>query len=107
MITNNHNNGKVKIMENEHETLSSAIAEAEYYSTDMNAIYGDEITGVVTAKTFTPEQIARYELPKYMAWNTGTRAEHDASDHEYVGFDSLQDMADYIDEESPLVEEEE
>jgi hypothetical protein len=94
-------------MEDYEGTLSSAIAEAEYYSTDMNAIYGDEITGVVTAKTFTPEQIARYDLPKYMAWNTGTRAEYDVSDHEYIGFDSLQDMADYIEDESPLIEEEE
>ena len=92
-------------METENETLSLAIANAEYYSTDMNAIYGDDITGVVTAKTFTPEQIARYGLPQYMAWNTGTRAEHDASDHEYIGFNSLQDMADYIEEESPLIEE--
>ena len=92
-------------MENENETLSQAINEAEYYSTDMNAMYGDEITGVVTAKTFTPEQIARYDLPKYMAWNTGTRAEYDVSDHEYIGFDTLEEMADYIAEESPLVEE--
>ena len=86
-------------MENEDETLSLAIANAEYYSTDMNAIYGDGITGVVTEKTFTPEQIARYDLPPYMAWNTGTRAEYDASDHEYIGFNSLQEMADYIEEE--------
>ena len=94
-------------MENEEETLSLAIANAEYYSTDANAIYGAEITGVITEKTFTPEQIARYGLPKYMAWNTGTRAEHDASDHEYIGFNSLQDMADYIEEETPLIEDEE
>ena len=94
-------------MKDYDETLGIAIAEAEYYSTDMNAIYGDEITGVVTEKTFTPEQIARYDLPKYMAWNTGTRAEYDASDHEYIGFDSLQDMADYINEESPLTEDDE
>lgn len=94
-------------MEDYEETLSSAIANAEYYSTDMNAIYGAEITGVATEKTFTPEQIAKYDLPKFMAWNTGTRAEYDTSDHEYIGFDSLQDMADYINEESPLIEEEE
>ena len=94
-------------MKNENETLSQAINEAEYYSTDANAIYGDGITGVITEKTFTPEQIARYNLPKYMAWNTGTRAEYDASDHEYVGFNSLEDMADYINEESPLIEDEE
>jgi hypothetical protein len=93
-------------MEDHEETLGSAIAEAEYYSTDINAIYGDEITGVVTEKTFAPEQIARYDLPKYMAWNTGSRAEYDVSDHEYIGFDSLQDMADYIEDESPLIEEE-
>lgn len=94
-------------MEDYEETLGSAIAEAEYYSTDMNAIYGDGITGVVTSKTFTPEQIERYHLPEFMAWNTGTRAEYDASDHEYVGFDNFEDMADYINEESPLIEEEE
>lgn len=94
-------------MEDYEETLSSAIAEAEYYSTDANAIYGAEITGIVTSKTFTPEQIARYDLPKYMAWNTGERAQYDVSDHEYIGFDSLEDMADYIDDESPLVEDEE
>lgn len=94
-------------MENEYETLSSAISEAEYYSTDMNAIYGDGITGVVTSKTFTPELIAKYNLPKYMAWNTGERAQYDASDHEYIGFDSLQDMADYIEAGSPLLEDEE
>ena len=93
-------------MENELETLAQAISEAEYYSTDMNAIYGDGITGVVTRKTFTPEQIARYDLPEYMAWNTGVRAEYDVSDHEYIGFDSLEDMADYIAEESPLIEDE-
>lgn len=92
---------------NDYDTLASAIAEAEYYSTDENAIYGDGITGVETSKTFTPEQIARYNLPKYMAWNTGTRAEYDASDHEYINFDTLQDMADYINEESPLIEDEE
>ena len=93
-------------MENEDETLSQAISEAEYYSTEMNAIFGNEIIGVETEKTFTPEQIARYNLPKYMAWNTGTRAEYDASDHEYVGFNSLEEMADYINEESPLMDDE-
>ena len=93
-------------MEDYEETLSSAIADAQYYGTDMNAIYGCEIIGVETEKAFTPEQIARYNLPKYMAWNTGTRAEYDASDHEYVGFDNLEDMADYIEEESPLIEDE-
>ena len=104
-VTNNNEKGCT--MKDYEETLSSAIANAEYYSTDMNAIYGDGITGVVTEKTFTPEQIARYNLPKYMAWNTGTRAEYDASEHEYVSFNSLQDMADYINEESPLIEDEE
>ena len=94
-------------MKNEDETLSDAISEAEYCSTDANAIYGDEITGVITEKTFTPEQIARYNLPKYMAWNTGTRAEYDASDHEYVGFNSLEEMTDFINEVSPLIEDEE
>lgn len=94
-------------MEDYNETLASAIAEAEYYSTDMNAIYGYEITGVVTAKTFTPEQIERYHLPEFMAWNTGERAGYDASGDEYIGFDSLEGMADYIDSESPLIEDEE
>ena len=94
-------------MEDYEETLGSAIAEAEYYSTSTNAIYGDGIIGVETEKTFTPEQVARYDLPKYMAWNTGTRAEYDVSGQEYVGFDSLQDMADYIEDESPLIEDEE
>ena len=93
-------------MENENETLSQAISEAEYHSTDANAIYGDEITGAITRKTFTPEQIARYNLPEYMAWNTGTRAEYDASGHEYAGFNSLEDMADYINEASPLIDDE-
>ena len=94
-------------MKNENETLSQAINEAEYYSTDANAIYGDGITGVITEKTFTTEQIARYNLPKYMAWNTGERAQYDVSDHEYVGFNTLEDMADYIEDESPLIEDEE
>lgn len=94
-------------MEDYKETLSSAISEAEYYSTDANAIYGAEITGVVTEKTFTPEQIAKYDLPEFMAWNTGTRAEYDVSDHEYIGFDSIEEMADYIEEKSPLPEDEE
>ena len=93
-------------MDNYTEGLGIAIAEAEYYSTDMNAIYGDEITGVVTEKTFDPEQIARYNLPKFMAWNTGNRAQYDASDREYVGFDSLEEMSDYIEAESPLTEDE-
>ena len=94
-------------MENEDETLSQAISEAEYYSTDCNAIFGDEITGVATWKTFSPELIARYDLPKFMAWNTGDRAQYDVSDHEYIGFDTLEEMADYIAEESPLIENEE
>ncbi len=94
-------------MEDYEETLGDAIAEANYYSTDANAIYGAEITGVVTEKTFTPEQIAKYNLPKFMAWNTGTRAEYDASDEDYVGFNSLEEMADYIEEESPLTIDEE
>ena len=94
-------------MENEEETLGDAIAAANYYSTEANAIYGAEITGVITEKTFTPEQIARYNLPPYMAWNTGTRAEYDASDADYVGFNSLEEMADYIEEESPLTIDEE
>lgn len=93
-------------MEDYEETLADAILEAECYSTDANAIYGAEITGVVTEKTFTPEQIARYDLPKYMAWNTGIRAEYDVSDHEYIGFNSLEDMANYVEEESPFIEEE-
>ena len=94
-------------MEDYEETLSSAIAEAEYYSTDANAIYGDGITGVVTEKTFTPEQIEKYDLPKFMAWNTGTRAEYDASGDQYIGFDSIEEMAEYIEAESPLLEDEE
>jgi len=94
-------------MEDYEETLSSAIAEAEYYSTDANAIYGYEITGVETEKTFTPELIEKYNLPKYMAWNTGTRAEYDASGDQYIGFDSIEEMADYIEDESPLIEEDE
>lgn len=94
-------------MEDYEVTLASAIGEASYYSTEINAIYGDEITGVVTEKTFFPEIIARYNLPRFMAWNTGTRAEYDASDDYYIGFDSLEDMADYIDSESPLIEDEE
>ena len=106
IIIINNNKERPGIMENEDETLSLAIANAEYYSTEMNAIFGNEIIGVVTEKTFTPEQIARYDLPKYMAWNTGARAEYDVSNDEYIGFDSLQDMADYIAEESPIIEDE-
>ena len=94
-------------MEDYEQTLAAAIGEAEYYSTEENAIYGDEITGVVTSKTFSPEIIARYNLPKFMAWNTGTRAQYDASDDEYIGFDSLEAMSAYIDETSPLTEDEE
>ena len=94
-------------MEDYEETLAAAIDSAEYYSTDMNAIYGYEITGVVTEKTFSPELIEKYNLPKYMAWNTGTRAEYDASGDRYVGFNSLEEMADYIEETSPLLEDEE
>lgn len=94
-------------MEDYEETLASAIAEAEYYSTDANAIYGAEITGVITEKTFTPEQVERYDLPEFMAWNTGERAQYDVSDHEYIGFDSLEEMADYIEDESPLIEDKE
>ena len=94
-------------MEDYEETLAAAIAEASYYSTDMNAIYGDGITGVVTEKTFSPEIIERYDLPRFMAWNTGNRAQYDASDREYVGFDSLEEMSDYIEAESPLTEDEE
>ena len=94
-------------MEDYEETLSAAIGAASYYSTDINAIYGDEITGVVTSKTFSPEIIARYDLPKFMAWNTGTRAQCDASDDDYIGFDTLVAMSDYIEETSPLTEDEE
>ena len=94
-------------MKDHMEDLGIAIAEAEYYSTGMNAIYGDEITGVVTEKTFSPELIARYNLPKFMAWNTGNRAQYDASGDQYIGFDTLEEMADYIAEESPLNEDEE
>ena len=94
-------------MEDYEQTLAAAIGEAEYYSTELNAIYGAEITGVVTEKTFTPEQIERYDLPEFMAWNTGYRAEYDVSDHEYIGFDSIEEMAEYIESESPLLEDEE
>lgn len=94
-------------MEDYEETLSSAIGEANYYSTDMNAIYGDGITGVVTEKSFSPEIIERYNLPRFMAWNTGTRARYEASDDEYIGFDSLDAMSGYIEETSPLTEAEE
>ena len=94
-------------MEDYDEELAAAIDIAEFYSTDMNAIYGDGITGVVTEKTFSPELIEKYNLPKFMAWNTGTRAEYDASGDQYVGFDSIEEMADYIESESPLIEDEE
>ena len=94
-------------MEDYKQTLAAAIGEAEYYSTEINAIYGDGITGVVTEKTFSPEIIARYNLPRFMAWNTGTRAQYDASDDEYIGFDSIEAMSAYIDETSPLTEDEE
>ena len=94
-------------MEDYEETLAAAIGEASYYSTDMNAIFGYEITGVVTEKTFSPETIARYNLPRFMAWNVGTRAQYDASDDDYIGFDSIEAMSAYIDETSPLTEDEE
>ena len=94
-------------MEDYKQTLAAAIGEASYYSTELNAIYGDEITGVVTEKTFSPEIIAQYDLPKFMAWNTGTRTQYDASDDDYIGFDSLEAMSAYIDETSPLTEAEE
>lgn len=94
-------------MEDYEETLEDAITDAEFYSTEMNAIYGYEITGVATEKTFTPELIEKYNLPKFMAWNTGTRAEYDASGDQYIGFDSLEEMAEYIEEESPLLKDEE
>jgi len=94
-------------MKDYKQTLAAAIGEAEYYSTEINAIYGDGITGVVTEKTFSPEIIARYNLPRFMAWNTGTRAQYDASDDEYIGFDSLEAMSAYIEETSPLTEDEE
>jgi len=94
-------------MEDYEETLSAAIGAASYYSTDMNAIYGDDIVGVVTSKTFSTEIIERYNLPRFMAWNVGTRATYDASDDDYIGFDSIEAMSAYIDETSPLTEDEE
>ena len=87
------------------QTLADAIAEADYYATELNAYRGNEITGVDTARTFSPDQIEKWGLPPFMAWNTGSRAEYDPSADTYDGFETMKDMVDYIDAESPAIDD--
>ena len=91
-------------MKTDVQELAAAINEADYYATEENAIFGDGITGVVTAKTFATDIIERYKLPDYMAWHTGDSAQYDQSSDEYIGFDTLEEMADYIETECPLTD---